>query len=42
MIDCRCGYVAEDMDDLARHITSWDNYLYETGQDDRILEHAEG
>ena len=41
MIDCRCGYVAEDMADLDRHVTSWANYLSESGQDDRLLEHAE-
>ena len=41
MILCRCGYEAEDADDLARHITSWLNYFHLGQQYDRDLEHVE-
>lgn len=41
MILCRCGYEADDMADLARHITSWDNWAAEMGNEVPDLRHAE-
>lgn len=41
MILCRCGYEAADPEDLDRHVMSWLNWLEESGQGDRALEHVE-
>jgi len=35
---CRCGYDADDMADLGRHITSWERWFAESGQVERIAE----
>jgi hypothetical protein len=39
-IFCRCGYEAEDMADLKRHITSWERAEY-AARGAMSLEHAE-